>query len=217
MKRLLPLFLFGCLFVVGCGSSSEEHPGSAFTELEERMLGATTVSFDFQIVSEGVLEGNLRGSASVSSSGSLTIDADGVFIGREIQMQLRTDTDSLRLATNEMSDVVAHPEDTFRAVIIGLTRMGFFHNLAQLTTVSPPEHGNGGIAEWVTVGNFSTGPVGEYTGTSFDVIVEGEKTSTAVLAIEEGLPRARRQIVAFPGGEMVVTERYSNFTIQADD
>jgi hypothetical protein len=117
------------------------------------------------------------------------------------------------MSTTEMADVVPRQADTFNAVVIGLTRMGLMHNLAALTTVSPPEHGEGGIQDWVTVDNFETGEVGEYSGVAFDIFVAEERTSGAVLAIVDGLPVERRQIVEFPGGEMIVTEEFSNFVV----
>jgi hypothetical protein len=216
MKRIYSLFLFAPLLFLGCGRASTSNPEKEFGEMEARLLAASHVSFNFHVVSEGVLEGDLRGSASVSSSGGLTIDATGSFIGREIQMQLFTETDSLRMITNEMSDRVSRPQDTFTAVVIGLTRMGFLHNLAQLTTVSPPEHADGGIADWVVLDNFAKAPIGESDGIGFDILVEGEKTSSAVLGLQDGVPVQRRQVVEFPGGQMIVTESYSNFSVSTE-
>ncbi len=207
------LYLFFATILIGCTSTPVEDPEFAYTNMEQRLLAASRVSFDFRVTAEGVIDGVFSGNASVSSDGALTISAEGRFIERDLVMELVTDADSVRMVTTEMSDVVPRQDDTFNAVVIGLTRMGFLHNLAALTTVSPPEHGEGGIQEWVTVDNFEAGEIGDYSGVSFDVFVQGERTSGAVLAMVDGLPVLRRQVVAFPGGEMVVTEEYSNFVV----
>ncbi|MFT5142651.1 MAG: hypothetical protein ACI84D_001267 [Thalassolituus oleivorans] len=205
-------FMF-CATLLGCGAPTEDTVRGPFDALEARLLAAENVSFTFQVISEGVITGNLQGTVSASSSGALTIDAYGTFIERELQMQLVTTADSLRMVTNEMSDAVARQDETFSAVVLGLTRMGIMHNLAQLSTVSPPDHGDVGMDDWVAVDNFGNAPVGEYTGMSFDLFVDGEKTSSAILAVEDGLPVRRRQEVAFPGGSMIVTETYSDFVV----
>ncbi len=205
------LFLFLATILLGCTSAPAEDPEAAFTTMEQRLLAASSISFDFQVAVEGVLEGAFTGSASVASDGALTIHAEGRFIERDLVMDLSTDADSIRMVTSEMSDVVPRQSDTFNAVVVGLTRMGFMHNLAALTTVSPPEQGEGGIQTWVTVTNFSESEVGEYSsGVAFDIFIEEERSSSAVLAIIDGVPALRRQVVSFPGGEMIVTEEFSN-------
>lgn len=211
MRQFLSLFLVAIL--VGCASAPAQDPEDAYTAMEQRLLSASSVSFDFQVTAEGVIQGSFSGNASVSSDGALTIRSEGIFIERDLVMELVTDADSVRMNTSEMSDVVERPADTFNAVVVGLTRMGLMHNLAALSTVSPPDHGDGGILEWVTVSNFETGEVGEYSGVAFDVFVEGDRTSGVVLAIVDGLPVERRQVVPFPGDQMVVTEKYSNFVV----
>jgi hypothetical protein len=209
--RLLTIMF--CATLLGCGTTPEDTARGPFNALEARLLAAENVSFSFRVISEGVISGDLRGTVSASSSGSLTIDASGMFIGRELQMRLTTTSDSLRMVTSEMSNTVARQDETFAAVVLGLTRMGIMHNLAQLSTVSPPDHGDVGMEDWVWVDNFGDAQVGEYMGISFDLFVDGENTSSGIIAIEDGVPVHRRQVVDFPGGSMIVTETYSNFLI----
>lgn len=206
-------YLILVTILIGCGSAPAEDPEVQFTNMEQRLLSASAISFDFEIKAEGVIAGDFKGSLSISSDGDLTIQSEGRFIERDLVMELVTDADSIRMVTSEMADVVPRQDDTFNAVVIGLTRMGLLHNLAALTTVSPPEHGDGGIQDWVTVRNFGEGEVGEYTGVAAEIFVEGDRTSEFVLAIVDGLPVQRRQVVSFPGGEMVVMEEFSNFVV----
>ncbi|NNE70124.1 MAG: hypothetical protein HKN29_07130 [Rhodothermales bacterium] len=208
----MKLFLrtFAVLLLVGCGNPD---PAATFDEMEGSLLAASQVSFDFAVTAEGVIEGNFTGSVETSADGTLALRSTGNFIGRDLEMEMATDGDSLRMVTTEMSDALPNPPETFKAMVIGLTRMGIMHNLAALSTVSPPEHSDGGIEEWVTVGNFESGQVGEHDGVAFNIFVDGDRTSDVTLAIVDGLPVLRRQVVQFPGGEMIVTEEYSNFRV----
>ncbi|MBO6574992.1 MAG: hypothetical protein JJ896_06245 [Rhodothermales bacterium] len=210
MLRFVPLVLL--LLLAACSGAADD-PQTAFEDLEDRLLQAETVAFDFQVVSEGVIEGDLSGVVTLTQGGDVTLEAEGHFIGRQIQMTMETDADSLRMATSEMSDAVARPDDTFRAMVLGFTRMGILHNLAALTTVSPPEHADGGIAEWVEAVRFETDEQEEDAGITFDILVEGQRTSSATMILDDGLPVRRRQVVDFPGGAMIVQERYSDFRI----
>lgn len=206
MKQFLPLLFV--LILAGCGAAAED-PATSYQNMEQKLLSAQRISFDFSVSAEGVIEGNFVGSAEASADGGLTITSTGDFIGRDLQMELTTDADSMRMVTSEMSDSLPLPPATFEAVVIGLTRMGLLHNLAALSTVSPPDHSDGGITEWVVVQDFEDGD----GGVAFSIFVEGDKTSDVTLTIEDGIPVRRRQVVQFPGGEMIVSEEYSNFTV----
>ena len=210
--RLLSALVLLALVLVGCGPSADNQQAT-FEALEDRLLSAESFSLDFHVTAEGVIEANLEGSLRAASSGQVELEARGTFLERELEMHMVTDGDSLRMTTTELSDAVALPAEVYEALAIGLTRMGILHNLASLSTVTEPEHSEVGIGEWVTVGEFGTGTAGEHDGVSFGIFVEGQRTSGAVLAILDGIPVERTQIVDFPGGAMTVRERYTDFAI----
>jgi hypothetical protein len=104
------------------------------------------------------------------------------------------------------------------ALLIGMTRMGLLHNLANLVGDAPPDGGDGGVREWGVVDSFGSGePAGPSTDMetiSFAITVAGTPSGSASLELDpEGYPVERRQVVSFPGGEMRVVERYYNVTI----
>ena len=61
-------------------------------------------------------------------------------------MSISTDTTVVTGAT---------PPALNEAIVIGLTRMGHLHNIAVLTGGLPPDHSDGGAADWVRVANFA--------------------------------------------------------------
>ena len=103
--------------------------------------------------------------------------------------------------------------------VIGLTRLGFLHNLAMLTAGTPPDRADGGVTDWVTADDPSLGgpevPEGDRTSVSFNITVAGTPAGAAVLDLnDDGILLGRRQIVVFPEGEMRVSEQYTRVVIR---
>lgn len=209
------------LFALGCGSTGkEEHnntgtsPGDVFNGLEKRLLQAQAIELSFQIAAEGAFEADLRGRLEISETKEVRLNATGEFGGEPVELLLVTEGDQLKFSNGTKTLTSLQPAGLEEALLIGLTRMGILHNLARLTGPAPPDHAEGDVQEWVTVGSFAKDGA-DSAAISFDLTVAGEPSGSASLRIDsQGQPILRTQTVEFPTGEMRVLERYSAVTIQ---
>ncbi|MCA9648968.1 MAG: hypothetical protein H6712_32330 [Myxococcales bacterium] len=184
---------------------------TAFQELEQRLLAEGT-RLRFHITAEGAVEVDLRGELRVDDE--LDLRVKGLFAGEAYELRLWTQGDLLLggpVGTPAFEQ--PRPAALAPAIVVGLTRMGLLHNIAVLIAGAPPDHGEGGVEQWVqTVGHHRVeagAEEGEHEGLSFDLVVAGQPSGTATLWLDEdGQPRRRMQAVAFPDGEMRVIERY---------
>jgi hypothetical protein len=184
---------------------------AAFGRLERRLLEADRVRVDYHVAATGVVEAEIRGELTVAASGAIEMTAAGSFAGQPVDLALRTD--GSRYVYGKASEPVeaARPPRLREALIIGLTRMGILHNVARLSGNAPPDHADGGVAEWVEVENFGIDPQ-EDGAVVFGIRVADTTVGSATLLVgPDGLPRLRRQAVRFPEGVMEVVERYSAF------
>ncbi|MEK9500324.1 hypothetical protein [Gaopeijia maritima] len=186
-------------------------PRERFVEVERMLLDAAAVEMDFEVAAEGAIEVALTGRLVVDADGRASLRAEGVFAGAPTDVMLSADAEEMRYgATAAPTEGPALPA-LREALLVGLTRMGVLHNIARLTAGLSPDHADGGVSEWVVVDAFAEAdPDSGAVAVAFDLTVAGEPSGSATLALDgEGHPLVRRQTVAFPDGEMRVTERYS--------
>ena len=216
------LWLCGFILLVpGCGpaetseqDSDRNGPGAEFSVLEDRLLKAGTVRFNFHVTAEGVVEADLRGALDITQGGGIQLTGSGHFGRQPVDLLLRSDEEQYEFGNGANRTTAPRPAHLKEALLIGLTRMGILHNLARLTSATSPDHADGGVREWVVVGSFAV-DAADSAATSFEMTVAGERAGSASLEIDSlGRPVARRQTVQFPSGEMRVVERYSAVTIE---
>lgn len=203
-STLAGMALSGLAFVA-CGGASPGDPGATFADLEDRLLSARSVSFDYHVTAEGAIEADIEGHVEIVADGSATLSGEGSFAGRPVDLSLLAEGDRFQYSNGTTRAAGGQPEQLRESLLIGLTRMGVLHNLARLVSGSPPDHAEGGVREWVTVSSFAA----DDAAVSFDISVAGEPAGSAALELDEaGLPAVRRQTVVFEEGEMQVTETY---------
>ncbi len=132
----------------------------------------------------------MRGRLSMERGGGVDLATTGYLGGQPVELRLMAGADAFSYGSGPelaKGDVPPHLRE---ALLVGLTRMGILHNLACLTGNAAPDHADGGVEAWVTVGSFQR-PDGELGG-----------------------PLTRRQTVRFPMGEMRVVERYRGVVIR---
>lgn len=203
----LPLSILGAALPLRA-----QHPADRFADVERRLLQADRVAADFHITSEGAFEADLRGRLEISPE-ALSLTARGHFGGQSAELFVARNGEEFRWgnASGAQTDVV--PEHLQEAILIGMTRMGLLHNLAMLTAGAPPDHADGGVAEWVMVEGLRA-VEGDPTAVGFDIVVSGQPSGSATLSLDAaGRPVVRRQTVRFPEGEMLVIERYQDVRI----
>lgn len=219
MKK--PLLLMALLFSLPTFAAPTA--AQRFAALETRLLTAGKVRIDSAIHASGAVAVDLRGRSEIAAGGIATLVHSGTFAGRGMTLELRSDGRRLTLARDDETVQSDSGPESNRALLIGLSRMGLLHNLAQLSSLKGPDHADGGVGEWVTVHNLryrsarkalASGP--SPLALAFDIRVAGKRTATAVLWLDEDtqLPLKREQTVNFPGGPMTVVETYSGFVME---
>lgn len=186
-------------------------PGDAVAALEARLDAAQRVEVEFEVSATGAVTANVRGRLHLERGGATVLEATGRFAGESLDVALTADAERMLLRGGADESLLrARPTELDDALLIGLTRMGILHNLARLTAANAPDHADGGVRAWVTLE-----PLGQRQDTlEFGLTVAGEPAGTATLSLDaRGLPLLREQRVAFPEGEMHVTERYLGFDV----
>jgi hypothetical protein len=190
------------------------------TDLEQRLQAAARVEVAFVIESEGAVASHLEGTLTWDRDGMISLTATGDFAGQPQALELRGDAQTLEtVVASESRWSGTRPPALIEALVIGLTRQGLLHNLAVLSGGLPPDHGDGGVSEWLEYVEPQLGPpevfgVGEARPLEFQITVEDQLVGHATLWLgEDGVPIERRQTVNFPEGQMRVTERYTSFVI----
>lgn len=237
MRRTLVLAVVLSLACATSGDSLEGEPATpieatpeakqkdawaarTLTELEQRLQAAARVEIAFVIESDGAVVSQLEGKLAWTRDGALSLTATGSFAGAPQQLELRGDAQTLEtMLAGESHWSGARPPALIEALVIGLTRQGLLHNLAMLSGGLPPDHADGGMAEWIEVVAPQLGPpevfgAGEARPLEFQITVEDQLVGHATLWLDaRGLPLERRQVVDFPEGQMRVTERYTTFDV----
>jgi len=181
-----------------------------FSELENRYLQANAVSMNFRVTASGAVEADIEGSLRKSSSGSIQLSAAGTFAGQAIDIIAEQGTQDLKFGTAGALKTVEHQAGLWEALIIGFTRMGVLHNIANLSAGAMPDHAQGGVASWVVVNNVQR----EGQAYEFNITVADMPAGSALLSMDDkDDPTRREQVVAFPSGEMRVVEAYSDISI----
>jgi hypothetical protein len=198
---------------------STDDPAQVFDQLERTLL-ASDFALDFQVVSHGAYEARLDGSVAMRGPHTVRLEADGHFAGEPAAIRLAARDDGMRGGNGDAAFASDTPAALRDALVLGLTRMGILHNLAVMSAGSPPDHGEGGVREWVRVDDVRPGKPEVIDGVPaktlcFQIVVNGSAAATATLWLREdsGLPLRREQVVRFDGSEMRVVESYRNLTL----
>ncbi len=193
-----------------------------FLELEQRLLDAESVHIRGAAGSAGAVISGLEGQAVLASGNRAHLQFSGEFGGTGVTLALVADGEQMWGGNGADQFESEAPPLLNEGILLGFTRMGILHNLALLSSVSPPDGTDGAIRDWVTVSNFAWGESGTLDGVAaealtFDLTVNGTPSAKVVLWLdqENGLPVQREQLVQFPDGEMRAIEVYEAIEIDA--
>ena len=189
-------------------AEEDSSPAAAFAGFEQMLLAEPRLCIRFRIEATGALVAALEGRARFDhAEAPTTLLAKGEFGGEQVDLSLLAARGDMWVQRAAAPKPI--PPALQEALVIGFTRMGLLHNLAMLTARQPPDHGEGGVQDWVKSVNVTgTGPY------AFDILVAGQPSGSAVLHLDEhGLPVRRTQSVEFPSGRMEVVEHYTRFEL----
>ena len=199
--------------VAGVSSPEGKAAAADFLRMEEALLAAP-LSVQFEIQAEGVIAAQFRGTWQLMPGAKISLAAQGSFAGTPVDLNMHVDGTTVRLTVNGQERELPAPPALGEAVVLGWTRMGFLHNLAQLSDGFFIDHADGGVRDWAQAVDVVRGVAGAGSAGRpfvYGLTVSGTPAGDAVLYTDpaSGRPLERRLVVHFPAGDMTVRETYS--------
>jgi len=190
-------------------------PRLVFFDLEHSLLSAGRVRGRANVQASGLIEASLSGSFSLQAGNVADFGFRGTFRGQAVEPRLVSDGRQMRGGSLDKTFDDPTSSALREAICYGFMRMGILHNLARLSAGAPPDHAQGGAADWVAVSRFSWGEPVHVSGRPaiairFDIVVDSSRNHEATLWLDQdsGLPLRRRQTTNFSDGPMIVEECY---------
>jgi len=209
MRRLRPALAILLLQLI-LSTAVSAQPAVRFTEMEQSLLDASELSLSFNVYATGAVQADITGTLRKQASGDIEFTAKGDFAGQPIDLIAAHYGDRFKYGTRAAPLSAEPPAALWSALVIGLTRMGVLHNIANLSAGAMPDHAQGGVADWVEATNIEQID----RSFAFDIVVSGTPSGSATLSFDQAdRTGVRFQTVAFPGGEMRVVEEYLNIQI----
>ena len=207
------------LLVPGALAASGE---ALFAELEKRLQDAKNVKIGAVITATGTINVKVAGETQLVSGKQLRFGFRGKFMGEQWTAELFSNDTDTRWRTEDDFFTSERGPELEQSILLGFTRMGLLHNIAVIGSGNPPDHADGGVADWVQAVNFSDVVDEDLKGRAtrrieFGILVDGQDSGTATLWLdaETGMPARREQTVQFPDGEMKVVEIYRDIMLNA--
>lgn len=210
-------FAMALLLLIGaCASSSpadrQGNNSSELAVLEQRLLDARWIHFSFDIEARGALSAHVMGHCWLGQEGEARLMFEGRFQGRPVHSEIVSDGILIRHSNPRISQKAA-PLDTYRAFVLGLTRMGLLHNIAVSFSGRAPDRAMGDVDQWLEVSDLVVDE--NESQLSFNLSVGGKPSAQCRLSLDpeaEFLPTVRHQTVRFSeSATMHVVEKYFNF------
>lgn len=206
----------------GCSSPSAvpKDPEEAFATLEQRLLEAPQVNCESHLVAEGAVAADLRALHILGRDGWGHVEVTGTMLGKPVDARFAYSGDVVTFTSADERRELPMPADLRGGLLLGLTRMGWMHNVAMLVMGGWPDATDGKVDDFTRAVHVLGGEQLEVDGRerralTFGVEVRGQVAATAVLWLdcETGLPLERWQKVQTPKGEMRVVETYERFDL----
>ena len=229
MKLAFSLVLpaLAVLLAAACSSTKQTGPREAqadFEELEERLLDAPAVRSTSHLTAEGALTADVRCVHGVTRKGDAFLQAKGTLAGQPVDWTFVSNGKRMTITGPSGKRESETPSDLRAGLLLGLTRMGWLHNVAMLSAGGWPDATDGKIDDFVRAVNVMTGDELEEDGRTkraltFGIEVRGQVAATAILWIDSktGVPIERWQKVQLPNGQMNVVETYETFSLDFED
>lgn len=224
MKVLLApvlLLLFG-VSASGQDLAVADDPLQRVAQLEARLLAAKRVAIEASIESSGFISSKLKGRSELQDRNRANLSYTGEFGGKPAELSLIADGRALELRGGAQTRREALGRESNRALLIGFVRIGLLHTLARLALPQGPDHGAGGVEQWVVLDAFrpttyaQEGDLVGATSVGFDLLIDGQTAGSARLWFDpaSGLPRRRVLTLFRPEGDTTVVEDYTRFVVE---
>ena len=214
--------LLACGGARGQEAPLPEEPDQLVKKLEARLIAARHVAIEATVQAEGLVSGKLAGRSEWQERNRASANYRGQLGGKAAELKLASDGRVLELRGSEQVRREAPGKESNRAELVGFVRMGLVHNLVRLSSAQAPEHGAGGLEDWLVLDAFrpmTYAQDGDLQGAmsfGYDLLVADAVVGSVRLWLDPatGLPRRRLVIIASPQGESRVTEDYTRFVVE---
>jgi len=192
-----------------------------FEQIEARVLGARAVVVEGDVRADGALDAELHGRVAASPGNRLTAAWTGRLRGKAVDLRLQSDGRTLVMKSGGEEARAPAAMELNHALLIGLVRMGLYHNLARAAGLRGPDRDSGGIEHWIHEEYFHLvhvlGPPEPGAAIlSFDVLADGVPATTTRIWLDpsSGLPARREQTYALESGAATMVETYTRFVVE---
>jgi hypothetical protein len=176
------------LLLAAAACSGDCRAQTLFLTMERKLLSAMPMQLEVKSHAEGAVKADAV--TDVSIGPETRLHSQGTFLERPFQKNYdRPTTPGLR-----------------DAVVLGMTRMGLLHNVANLTQDLPPDHADKEVRDWLKPVKFRR----VKGGVAYSINIDGQDRGETTLLInaKTKLPSKRTAVIHFPNADMRVTETY---------
>jgi hypothetical protein len=184
--------------------------------LEDKLERARTVRIHGRLRSRGLITTDFSGILALGSENRARLELKGEMQGKPAEARLVSDGRTL-VIRGETRIEKPTPVGLDAALIIGLTRLGLLHNVVRIAAGETPDHADGTVRKWLTVGDVSTTPSGGGERLAWTISMNGERVGEANLWLDgkTGLPLRKLVLAHTPAGEFLAEESYDAFELDA--
>jgi hypothetical protein len=192
-----------------------------YQDMETRVLDARSVLVEGEMHASGILDADVRGRIAARPGNRLSASWTGRLRGKPLDLRLESDGRTLIVRNGKDESRQAVAAEMNHAFLMGLLRMGLYHNLARGTGLRGPDRETGGVDRWIGQEYFHLvhvlgGPTPGAVILNFDVLADGFPDTTARLWLDPatGLPARREQELSLESGTVKEVETYTRFVLE---
>lgn len=197
-------------------------PLQLMRELEVRVLAARHVIIEADVRASGALSAHLTGRTEFLERNRAHAQYAGDLQGRAASLEYSSDGRSGEIRNGDAKWAEGLGSESNHAGLVGVLRLGLWHNLSRMSVLQGPEHAGGGIEAWSMPDGFRPTTYalgGEFPGAmsfGYDLMLDGRNAGNVRLWLDpvSGLPRRRQMTLKLPQGEATVVEDYTRFTLE---
>lgn len=218
------LACLGILILAGCVKHFDPLPVPRGTPagtdrlraLEDKLERAQTLRIHGRLHSQGLVATDFVGVLALGSENRARLEFKGDMQGKPAEARLVSDGRTMVIRGEKRVEKPT-PVGLDASLVIGMTRLGLLHNVVRIAAGEVPDHADGTVREWVTVGDVSTTPSGGGERLAWTISMKGQRVGEANLWLDgkTGLPLRKLVLAHTPEGEFLAEESYDVFELDA--
>ena len=209
------------IFLIGISnaySASETTAAQRFQQFEALLIRAARIDLTADITIQGNNpQGKIESRIGIASPNIVVTDLRGVYDNKPVHILFRSNGIVAIVSRDGTQKSFRSGRDMRDAVRTGFSRFGLFYHIERIIRGTPPEHEDGGIQTWVTIGNvhYAKSQSAREVVLAFDLKIDGKAAGWARLALDKTnlTPLRREQTLTLGGRSFRTEETYSGFSL----